>query len=144
MIVAPGNQDGGMSRGLVREIMAYKTEYDAESNITRLSLSGRIDLDHLVEALMSMLEIPEFNWRVLLVYEQDADLVLTGEDMRKLNEIIAERRPADAPFGRTALVAPNDLIYGLTRMHQVYNEGIPSDPQVFRDVDEALEWLLQI
>jgi hypothetical protein len=49
-----------------------------------------------------------------------------------------------SPFGsgaRRALVAPNDLIYGMARMFQIMRSGSPDQIDVFRELDSALEWL---
>ena len=45
--------------------------------------------------------------------------------------------------GRTAVVAPKDLQYGLARMSEVFleAESAPFSFRVFRTRDEALQWL---
>jgi hypothetical protein len=43
--------------------------------------------------------------------------------------------------GRAAVIASSNLIYGLLRMYEVFNEGNPAQIRVFREPDEALKWL---
>jgi len=51
---------------------------------------------------------------------------------------ISEQRGA----GNTALVAPADFEYGMSRMLQIIAEGSsPNDMKVFRTMDKALTWL---
>ena len=44
---------------------------------------------------------------------------------------------------KVAIVAPNDLVFGLARMYEVFSEleKVPWDLVVFRAVDAALAWL---
>ena len=44
-------------------------------------------------------------------------------------------------FNRIALVAPNDLQYGLMRMGSVFSEGLGMTVQIFRTFAEAQKWL---
>jgi len=42
---------------------------------------------------------------------------------------------------KTAIVAPGDLSFGLSRMYGVYNEHANETVRVFRTVEDALRWL---
>ncbi len=42
---------------------------------------------------------------------------------------------------RSAAFCPQDLDYGYIRMYQAYAEDSPEEMQVFRDFDEARDWL---
>ena len=46
--------------------------------------------------------------------------------------------------GKTAVVAPEDLGYGLARMFQIMSDtdDFPFETRVFRSYDEAKQWLL--
>jgi len=47
--------------------------------------------------------------------------------------------------GKTAIVAPTDLTFGLTRMYGIMTEvqDLPFETQVFRTTEEAHQWLLE-
>ena len=62
-----------------------------------------------------------------------ADLRRTAADARK--------RPQLQVPGRAAVLASSNLIYGLLRMYEVFNEGSPSEIRVFRKPEEAMAWL---
>jgi hypothetical protein len=47
------------------------------------------------------------------------------------------------PKGRTAMVAPKDVDYGLVRMGEAYANGLPTAFRVFRSLQEAQTWLQQ-
>jgi hypothetical protein len=62
------------------------------------------------------------------------------EELRKIVSIVRQRRGARAP-ARRALLVPNDLLFGMMRMFEVYSDGGPFDYATFRDEAEALRWL---
>lgn len=124
--------------------MIYKAERDDGREFTRLTISGSVNLESLLEALLALLGSPGFNYRTLLVYEQDTEFDLSEEDLRGVAAFATTARPANAPYGRTAVVAPRAVIFGLNRMYEVFGESIPAAFHVFRDIDEAIEWLQQV
>jgi len=66
------------------------------------------------------------------------DIDITGSDMREL-----AARTAFSPKSRRAVIASNDLAYGLARMFEQFREtkgdrGI----RVFRKLEDALDWVV--
>jgi hypothetical protein len=53
----------------------------------------------------------------------------------------ARNRPKMQVPGRAAVLASSNLIYGLLRMYEVFNEGSPSEIRVFRKPEDAMAWL---
>jgi hypothetical protein len=43
--------------------------------------------------------------------------------------------------GRTAIVASTDYVYGLAKQVQAYAERLPCEVGVFRQYENALEWV---
>jgi hypothetical protein len=75
---------------------------------------------------------------------------LTDADDRKLGQqevaMIAgllSRSRSQLGTGRRALMAPDSLTFGLTRMVQAYAEaeGVDFTMAIFRTIEEAREWL---
>jgi len=52
-----------------------------------------------------------------------------------------KRRPELQVPARAAVLASSNLIFGLLRMFEVFNEGNPSEIRVFRKPEEAMAWL---
>jgi hypothetical protein len=47
-----------------------------------------------------------------------------------------------SPLARRAIVAPTDVLFGLSRMYQLYRDDLSGDTlKVFRTRERALEWL---
>ena len=70
-------------------------------------------------------------------------------DMRDVTEIRADAAAirelaALNPFGagsRRALVVASDVMFGMARMYQILTEPSPDEFELFRDFDQALNWL---
>jgi hypothetical protein len=48
------------------------------------------------------------------------------------------------PFGagaRRAVVVTNDVVFGMARMYQILSDESPDELQIFRKMDDALQWL---
>jgi 23S rRNA C2498 (ribose-2'-O)-methylase RlmM len=56
--------------------------------------------------------------------------------------VLNDYRNIDRRVHRVAIVAPEDVAYGLARMYEAYQAGSPSQTRVFRAEAEALAWLL--
>jgi hypothetical protein len=42
---------------------------------------------------------------------------------------------------RRALVITNDVLFGMARMYQILKDESPDELQIFRNMDDALQWL---
>ncbi len=63
----------------------------------------------------------------------------TSEEMRMLAERRMEKNPSN---GRLAVISPDDVVFGMSRMHQLISEdNSPVQINVFRDAESALKWL---
>jgi hypothetical protein len=63
--------------------------------------------------------------------------------IRDLRQTAADSktRPQLQVPGRAAVLATSNIIYGLLRMFEVFNEGNPAEIRVFRKLEEAMAWL---
>jgi hypothetical protein len=82
-------------------------------------------------------------------YEPDLDVLLDLVDCETLPTIdqirsAAGRVTADLSslrFGRLAVVVVSDALFGMLRMFHTLSEAAFSDAQIFKDRDQALQWL---
>ena len=63
---------------------------------------------------------------------------LTGQDIEK---VAAHARIKKMQSGKVAIVAPQDLTFGLFRMYEVHRKEERIQLSVFRSIKEAREWL---
>ena len=53
----------------------------------------------------------------------------------------AKTRPELQVPGRAAVLASSNIVYGLLRMYEVFNEDNPAQTRVFRELEPAMAWL---
>ena len=63
---------------------------------------------------------------------------LSNDDLRQIVEYGSAR---DREPGRVAILADTDLVYGLSRMYEVFRSSDRSEYRAFRDEDRATDWL---
>ncbi len=100
---------------------------------------GRLTGAELIDQAYATRDHPSYRptFRQLVdVRAVDPDSEVDGEAIRRL-----ARLRWYAPTARRATVATADIAFGLARMYQLLREEHPSAMQVFRELDEALEYL---
>jgi hypothetical protein len=55
-----------------------------------------------------------------------------------------DRLQAKLRWGACAIVANRDALFGMSRMFEVFAEGVFADTRVFREMDEAERWLVSL
>jgi hypothetical protein len=66
---------------------------------------------------------------------------LTPGDVRRLVARARQMQQAGTVIGPTAVVADNDVLYGMARMYAMLCEFVDAPVEVFREVEPALAWL---
>lgn len=65
----------------------------------------------------------------------------SSEVLREFAEFAQKQYENTAASPKIAVVAPNDVSFGLARMYELFSGTIPWDFVVFRSMDAALAWL---
>lgn len=115
--------------------------YHFEGDFLFTTIEGDTTYDDVKTYLDKLMEDPAFrpgmpgliDCRRVKSLFSIADLRRTAAD--------AKKRPQLQVPGRAAVLASSNLIYGLLRMYEVFNEGNPAEIRVFRKPDEAIAWL---
>jgi len=105
----------------------------ADGLITFDDISRHLDAEERDRGL----DLPE------LIDATNATTDLTSDQVRRLVQRAADTTRR-IPLGPTAIVAKQDVVYGMARMYSILMEGIGAPVEVFRDVDSALRWLREI
>jgi hypothetical protein len=118
-----------------------KTTIHASLQLTVRTASGTLRADDLIAAIRSYYAGPVT--KLILWDFEKADVEeVTADQLHQLVRVTKELLPV-REGGKTALVAPSDLAFGLGRMFD--SEQEVSSPKVahktFRTQDQALEWL---
>jgi hypothetical protein len=122
--------------------MSLALQTDGSKNLTILTPSGEITFAEAMKALESFYQNPTRNLLLDFSRRDKIPLVLTGEEMAKLFKHLTTKKE-NRPGGKTAVVAPDDLRFGMSRMAEAFAEieKLPWEMKAFRSMDEAIDWL---
>ncbi len=117
--------------------------YTFEANVVLITLSGEYPIDDLrrtIDAAFADSRYPP-HARLIIDLSQSRSIVQrTTDEIKSVAELLV--RKADRFNHRLALVAAQDLIYGILRMTSVGSESLGVESGVFRSVDEARTWIM--
>jgi hypothetical protein len=105
----------------------------ADGLVTVEDLSAHLDAEERDRAL----GLPE------LFDARGATTNLTATDVRTLVQRAAAALQRN-PLGPTAIVATDDVVFGMARMYAILTEQVGARVEVFRDVDSANRWLQEV
>jgi hypothetical protein len=123
--------------------MPLSVRMDAELGIARIEASpGILTLRDLLEAIAPLVAHPEFQPDTPQLLDLSAvdDVPLTAGELQELARAFAEQGSAIGG-GRVAVVAPQPVVFGTTRMFEALSGKLPNTVRVFRDLETALTWL---
>lgn len=116
--------------------------FDEEKSLTVFTVSGEVSADEFSQAIQEFYEKGPVTKKVLF------DLTDSILDNLRSEEVLnISRTPRHIPEqrvgGKTAIVAPSDLAFGLARMYEFSSDpaDIPFVIKVFRTMEEAKKWL---
>ncbi len=116
--------------------------YRIDGNILFMILSGTYVPDDVPRQFVAAINDPACPEHVHLVVDVTASGSLATrptDDIRRVAEALG---PYAARIGgRCAVVASEDVHFGLSRMGAVYSQGVGVETQVFRTLDDAFAWL---
>lgn len=118
-----------------------QTRVDRKRDLTVQTVSGNVSGDDLILAIREFFAGDKTSHT--LWDFRDADLSsLSGETVRRV-AAEAFRLTNQIPSGKTAIVAHSDLVFGLGRMFEAFQEISRSSRshQTFRSMGAALEWI---
>ena len=123
--------------------MPITTSVEPATGARLHEVTGYLNLEELGGTLTKIYESDDFDpdqdvlWNLL-----KANLsAFSVDDIRQVTQLVKDNWGA-SDKSRAALVVARDLDFGLTRMYQQLLEGQSSgEVRIFRNVDEAIEWL---
>ena len=123
--------------------MPIKCHYRIADRLVVFVHEGVVSDDEFLSTYTACHEDPRFDraFNVLV------DLRRTESDVRSSSVLRAFADFRHRWFGdkqvhaKVAVIAPQDLSFGLARMYEIYSETVPVDFVVFRAADAALAWL---
>jgi hypothetical protein len=123
--------------------MPVTCEIDPAAGLVYTTARGLVKIDEVVQALEAVMAHPDFRPRLNGIADFRAGDVehIRSDDVRRLASLLARHRDAIGP-SRTAVVVSRDVTFGMARMFQAFAEATPVETQVFRNMDEARQWVM--
>lgn len=66
---------------------------------------------------------------------------VTSEGLQQLSSLVSRYTNVKTEGFKTAIIAPEDLPFGLARVYEAVSKETPESVMVFRDLNNAFEWL---
>jgi len=120
--------------------MSITAELDRSAGIWVVTVGERLTLEDVSEiaATTDWEGVNRRLWDVRNVRETPE----TTDELREAAALVTRLRDL-FQGGRVAIVVSTDLYFGLARMFQVFAENSGIDYQIFREIDEARDWLVK-
>jgi len=125
--------------------MPVNTVIDRERNLIIHSITETMSLSVIIETISKTLNDPDYQagmdaiWHFIDVSEVD----LSSEDLMYAAEFSRKNIDKEGKAYKLALVAAEDLPFGLTRAYEAWCNERPVSINNFRVLDDALKWINQ-
>lgn len=112
-----------------------------EGTLLRMSFVGVYEPEDIIRQFETALaEAPSA--KIALLVDTTRSEVLGTRSPNQIRLVAQALAPyAERIGGRCAIVATEDIHFGLSRMGSVYSESVGVETEVFRTEEEALAWL---
>jgi hypothetical protein len=122
--------------------MAITSHIDQALGLITSVISGSLTNDDISSYLRDLWSDPvTATLNTLCIIQPGTILQVTRAGLQGAG-VLNDSRNIDRRVHRVAIVAPDDVAYGLARMYEAYQADSPSQTRVFRAEAEALAWLL--
>jgi len=121
--------------------MPISSKIDLDNDIMIFTATGKMTFDEAMLEVKKFYDQPTKN--VMWDLRNVSDLKFSTEEVIELAGFDQRAESSSRIDGKTAIVASQDLIYGLGRMFQSLSEfnAVPFAVMIFRSMEEAREWL---
>lgn len=123
--------------------MPITVHYKPEINLIICVHTGKVPDDEFLSSYISMYESESFSKGMdQLIDLRNTDSANRSKDVLDQFAVFVESKFKNSTKSpKVAVVAPNNLSFGIARMYEAYSVSIPWDFVVFRALDAAIAWL---
>jgi hypothetical protein len=119
--------------------MSISLRFDA-GGVAHLTVEGEFALDEAIDSMRELYEETRYTEPTRLLWDlRAARFTLSNTEIEMFADFIRTNRTQGR--GRAAVVATEDLSFGLSQMYGLKTYDIPVDVEAFRDFDDAINWL---
>jgi hypothetical protein len=123
--------------------MAVNTEIDVTKNLIIHHFSEKVSLPTLTTTIENTLADPKYRLGMdaIWICEDGTEIDMTSEDTQKISELARQSFDKEGISYKLALVASDDLAYGMTRVYEGWSNDREIKINTFRKLDEAFAWI---
>lgn len=123
--------------------MAVNTEIDETKNLIIHYFSEKVSLPTLTTTIENTLADPKYRLGMdaIWICEDGTEIDMTSEDTQKISELARQSFDKEGISYKLALVASDDLAYGMTRVYEGWSNDRDIKINTFRKLDEAFVWI---
>lgn len=116
----------------------YTIRSEAAAGYPWVETEGHVTLDVILAAIDDLCVDGAYATPCRLWDFRGCTMALSNDELR---QIVAYGSARDREPGRVAILADSDLVYGLSRMYEVFRSSGSSVYRAFREEAQALAWL---
>lgn len=120
--------------------MSHNIVFERDAQIARIVLHGSVSVADILDALDAITSDGVFVCKRRLWDLRGCQLNVTAQELQQVAKVGQSR---DVSGSRGALLADDDLNFGLSRLHEIYRQSEFIEVKVFRDELQALTWLME-
>ena len=123
--------------------MPIKYKIDSEHNLIIRTVSGTLTSSDVLNVLNESLDDKDFVKDMHAIWDiSNAEIhQITVDTMNTIVEHIKTHLNNRGSKYKIAIVAPEDLNFGISRMFATYGSDLPVSIGIHRDIDDAYRWL---
>lgn len=123
--------------------MTVSTEIDVARNLIIHHFSDSVSLPELTKTIENTLSNPNYNVGMDAIWEceKGTRVDVSSDDAQKLSNFAREAFDSEGSGYKLALVANEDLAYGMLRVYEGWCNDRPIKINTFRNLDDALTWV---
>ncbi|MDJ0879753.1 MAG: hypothetical protein QNI86_14140 [Halieaceae bacterium] len=111
-------------------------EISRDDDIVQIEFLQSPEKDDLVALMEELEQMPDSSLRLYLMIK--AEILLSTAEVRNGADIARSRQNQPS---KIAVVAPGNITYGISRIFKVFRESESTEFAVFRELEEARDWL---
>ena len=123
--------------------MAVVTEINEKKNLVIHRFSESISLQDLTDTIKNTVEDPKYKIGMNAIWSCDegTEIDMTSEETKTLSDFARQAFDKNGVSYKLALVAGDDLAYGMTRVYEGWSNDRSVKINSFRALDEAVAWM---
>jgi hypothetical protein len=127
---------------IARYKMTIRSYIDEDKDLTIFTVTGRLSFDEVMPVVKDFYDgNPTKN--VLWDLTDIKEVQVTSEEVRLIVSYGPRYEGKRASAGKTAFVVQKEVLFGMSRMFEIQSnmKNVPYTIEVFRNRDEAYQWL---